>query len=616
MEKTNQIRINKIPLYLVPVIAIRDYFIWKMENIYFLILSIFQLLTLSVLPSHWSPAGPFSTSVPLILFIFVDVLIKLFEWVCNYNLEQVENNKLFFTDNGFVKNRDLIPGLMIYLYENDVNPIDGLVNYDNSNDYVKISLSSINGESAVKYLNDKNKIYAGSKIIGFSKGKSVKVLITKCGDDREKLIKSSDSENTKKSEFDDYVGSYMINYNGKILLLLVLSLTLVKLYNNNFNLNPVLILSYIIQNWISFNGIIPFSVKIILIMSRYIQSKFNTFGVKVNNPKFIDDFGKIKKIMSDKTGTITKNKLFIEKVYLVDDIPDEYNSLIFIVNKSGVNFDTTEDFVIFDYVNNTKDEILFTEEYIIFNDQKFNIINKQGLQFDHVKKLSSRLFEVNGRKVLFTKGSIDTLSKMLIDYDKILLDDLINNASINYSEGRLIAFGFKNLDSDPGINLNLMGLIVFNDEIHEEVNNIIKKLNDENIDVNLLTGDRMETALALSKKVGIITGEYLTIDEMKKGKCNCNEFTLLINGNEISNNIVLLNDNISCIKNIVGYNLTPENKRKITEIFENNGICTLSIGDGYNDIGMFEASSISVSIRGNSYVEQKSNYILDKFSKL
>ncbi len=61
-----------------------------------------------------------------------------------------------------------------------------------------------------------------------------------------------------------------------------------------------------IQNWILFNGIIPFSVKIFLILARQIESKRCPDSLTVYDPTQIDDFGKINMIISDKTGTITQ----------------------------------------------------------------------------------------------------------------------------------------------------------------------------------------------------------------------------------------------------------------------------------------------------------------------
>ena len=82
-NKSNYISFNKFSFLSIPYLSIYNYFLISRENLYFLVLSLIQLSTFSkigLLPSDWSPSGPFSTAIPLILCYLLELfgLIILF----------------------------------------------------------------------------------------------------------------------------------------------------------------------------------------------------------------------------------------------------------------------------------------------------------------------------------------------------------------------------------------------------------------------------------------------------------------------------------------------------------------------------------------------------------
>jgi len=188
--KTNKITRNKNYLFYVPIRTMLKYFFWNYENIYFLILSVFQLLTLTIIPSHWSPTGPYSTFIPLMFCIFIEIIIDFYKWFENLILDYNDNYRQFECyDNTFKYNKDIKKDDIIILKYNDIVPIDGLL-YDNdcNPEYIKISLSLLTGESNYHYIykcpskNIQNKtiIYSGSII----KSKQAYLYVIACGDDK------------------------------------------------------------------------------------------------------------------------------------------------------------------------------------------------------------------------------------------------------------------------------------------------------------------------------------------------------------------------------------------------------------------------------------------------
>ena len=74
--KSNYVSYNKFNLSEIPLISITKYFLESTENLYFLALALFQLLTyekIGILPTYWSPSGPFSTMIPLLLCYLLEV---------------------------------------------------------------------------------------------------------------------------------------------------------------------------------------------------------------------------------------------------------------------------------------------------------------------------------------------------------------------------------------------------------------------------------------------------------------------------------------------------------------------------------------------------------------
>ena len=84
------------------------------------------------------------------------------------------------------------------------------------------------------------------------------------------------------------------------------------------------------QSWILLNGIVPFSIKIILIINRSIQSYYySNKNVEYISSSYPENFSKIKRIICDKTGTITKNELLLTHISYEDKIYDNIDTIIY-----------------------------------------------------------------------------------------------------------------------------------------------------------------------------------------------------------------------------------------------------------------------------------------------
>ena len=141
----------------IPKISISKYLFESTENIYFLALAMFQLITyekIGILPTYWSPSGPFSTMIPLLLCYLLEVINLLITYFTDlyktYKYNYCQYVKIIKEDTiECIRIKDIKIGDIIIINKDEIVPVDTvLINVD-CNDYAEISLSNLNGESDI-----------------------------------------------------------------------------------------------------------------------------------------------------------------------------------------------------------------------------------------------------------------------------------------------------------------------------------------------------------------------------------------------------------------------------------------------------------------------------------
>ena len=263
---------------------------------------------------------------------------------------------------------------------------------------------------------------------------------------------------------DQKVGELMIQINLKILLLQIFVITFGTLYYSTnvtgFVNFCALLLTTIIQTWILFNGVIPFSIKIYLIMIRSLQ-KYNFNKTHYNiinnqNSETIDNIPNITKILSDKTGTITKNEMELTNIIFSGDqivyhVDSQFPSHITNLAKNNIDkqtklnllrcigicihfednqFKTVEDKTIRNksiYVNCIVHEYEQKIKLQIYDEveEEYDTYDINGLDFNHQKPISSKIVKsINDEHyMIFCKGSVNEIKKRLCVNEHCKLDD-------------------------------------------------------------------------------------------------------------------------------------------------------------------------------------------------
>ncbi len=384
---------------------------------------------------------------------------------------------------------------------------------------------------------------------------------------------------------------------------------------------------------------LPAIITIVLAIGVQKMAKRNTIVRKLSA---VETLGSTEIICSDKTGTLTQNKMTVQEVYVNETIikaPEfeeemhDKTGKVFInslalctdVNIHGgvetsygvtgqepvkMMGDPTEiALVMFSLIKGTNKHRLEVE-----------MPRKSELPFDSKRKLMSTINDNSGKPRVFTKGAPDILldrcSRIAIK-DQILEmtdshRDAIKKANHEMAAKalRVLGMAFKDIDTIPENlvseelenNLVFIGLTGMIDPPRPEVYDAVKKCADAGIRPIMITGDHRDTAAAIAMDLGIIKDE-----------------TQVITGSELSN---ICDEDFE--KLVVNYSVyarvSPEHKVRIVNAWKKHGKITAMTGDGVNDAPALKASDIGIGmgITGTDVAKGVSNMVLadDNFATI
>ena len=653
-RKNNKIQRNRYSLPFTLIYELIKYFSSK-ENQYFLCLSCVQLATwtkLNLLPSDLSPTGPFSTLIPLLLCLTLELCIKTVSWIQIAIQDLKHNSKIYqLTNLHIIKSSNLYPGHVIELKEGDISPVDGiLINSDTS--YAKVSDKLITGEAYPKYvqcvkldqtklntaiqnsnqmwtLNSNvtttanNMIYSGTQILSTK----VQLWVVNCGSDRKHLPTSS-SKSTPSGTVDAQIKSVMINFNLWCLIVGICLLTFTK-----WMLTPDSTISFIpfwlVQSWCLLNSIVPFSIKIILIGTRAFHAKCGRFEeskhVTVNSPSLIDDMHSIQHFVVDKTGTLTQNQMSVigfvendstqfttsistdfEKILALSPQIRDFRPLTTEDEALCFRLKTTDQTLTYKMFGSSH-QVTWSHDKFIFQSNDFqnmafdtwHKIPVDGLDFTFERKRSSQLFrdETDTSRFLVCKGSINSIRSVVKSKYEATLDLIVDTLTREHPEARVLVFASRKVSRSEFLNpeiletgLTLHGLVALSDPLQVGVKKCILGLG---VPVSMCTGDRLETALEIGRQSGIL-----------------GENTIVVKGSDCALATIPGKNT-----NMIVYECTPNQKKLCTRMIQKKSkVCC--VGDGFNDLSMFGVADISVSIGDCSSVQSNSHFNISRFEKL
>ena len=358
-------------------------------------------------------------------------------------------------------------------------------------------------------------------------------------------------------------------------------------------------------------------VTIVLSMSTQKMVKENAI---IKNLNSVESLGCVSVICSDKTGTLTQNKMTPQTLYLnqklleineLDSHQHDHEVLLkacLLCNNAVINGDQRigdpTELALIDLVHmHTQNNSEFTN----------SAIRQNELPFDSDRKLMS----VSSLHHLYTKGAPDVIlqrcSTILINGHKETLTERYKNEILqqnqNYAnEGlRVLGFAYKDFQKDEITlddenNLTFVGLVSLMDPPRVESADAVAKCKMAGIKPIMITGDHVVTARSIAKKIGIYEDGDLSIDGQQLNQMSDEE----------------LDEKLTHIS--VYARVAPEHKIRIVKAWQKRGDIVAMTGDGVNDAPALKQSDIGVAmgITGTEVSKDAANMILtdDNFSTI
>ncbi len=348
----------------------------------------------------------------------------------------------------------------------------------------------------------------------------------------------------------------------------------------------------------------------------------------VKNLVASETVGAVNIICSDKTGTLTENKMTVIKVFEDGDFinPEDMKSghLLrnFAINTSAhleLNNKGEMKFI----GNPTEGALLVVHDNV--SNESYNQIRKHSnivhtYPFSSEKKKMTTIENINGDFIALTKGSTE---KVLSLCDRVMTKEGIKGIKgeiknieeqVHYFESqamRLIGFSHKELpkthnyendEKDIESAMIFDGFVVIKDPIRKEVYGSINSCRDAGISVKMLTGDNLVTAKAIASELGIIDKNSLVLKAVAVEAMSDKE----------------LEEKIDYIKVIA--RSTPLVKLRIVNLLKKKGNVVAVTGDGINDAPALKSSDVGIAmgIAGTEVSKEASDIVLldDSFATI
>lgn len=346
----------------------------------------------------------------------------------------------------------------------------------------------------------------------------------------------------------------------------------------------------------------------------------------------VETLGSATVICSDKTGTLTQNKMTVEKIF--------YNNEIFGVEEKKYNVDDhlrllMNSMILCNDTKVTKEGEEFklagdpTETALVDLGIKLNMLKTtmddenprvEEIPFDSERKIMSTVNNTNQGLFVYTKGGVDEIlskcSKIYLDNQEMALSaeniNYIKQVNEEMAKGalRVLAMAYKRVDKVPTRNemnnleseLVYIGMVGMIDPARPEAKEAVEKCKTAGIKPVMITGDHKVTAMAIAKDIGILENESeaITGSELEK-----------MPQEELEKNV----------KNYSVYaRVSPEHKVRIVKAWQSQGEVVAMTGDGVNDAPALKTADIgaAMGIVGTDVAKEAADVVLtdDNFATI
>jgi sodium/potassium-transporting ATPase subunit alpha len=326
----------------------------------------------------------------------------------------------------------------------------------------------------------------------------------------------------------------------------------------------------------------------------------------------VETLGSVTVICTDKTGTLTQNKMEVQRIWTSDGQQSSINNLVRIASLCNNAF--YEDGK---YKGDPTEVALLKAAREKSGDIKADRIAE--IPFDSDRKMMTTVNVIKGETLVLTKGALETVlplcAGIFVDNGTKSLNDenkepVIDAYRSMMDDGlRVIAFAFRKLagnsiaEADPESDLIFVGLMGLEDPPRPEVPEAIKKCREAGIKVIMITGDASRTAKAIAKKIGLVK-----------------DVPAIIEGHEMD---IKSDDSLREIlqsDEIIFARMSPRHKMRIVTVLQDEGERVAVTGDGVNDAPALKKADIGISmgIMGTDVAREAADMVLldDNFATI
>lgn len=318
----------------------------------------------------------------------------------------------------------------------------------------------------------------------------------------------------------------------------------------------------------------------------------------------VEGLGCVSIICSDKTGTLTQNKMTVEQVLADESKKETLLQASILCNDTSIVDGTTAgdptETALVDYYMSKQND---------YEQVKASLPRLSELPFDSDRKLMSTLHQIDGQYIMYTKGALD----VILDRVQSLTEEQkqqIRDANFDLSNQglRVLAFARKILDSQKALNFSdesdfeFLGLVAEMDPPREESAQAVADCIEAGIKPIMITGDHKITASAIAKRIGILQ-----------------EGDIAVTGTELD----AMGDEelIEKLPHISVYaRVSPDNKIRIVQAWQDQSCIVAMTGDGVNDAPALKSADVGVAmgITGTEVAKDSASMILtdDNFATI
>ena len=522
--------------------------------------------------------------------------------------------------------REVVPGDILLLETGDLTAADGRI----LNQYsLQVNESSLTGESAnvdkeeeaiseeVPLGDRKNMVFSGS-LVTYGRAE---VVVTETGMKTEmgKIADLMNATKEKRTPLQVSLDAFSSRL-AVIIMIICAGVFLLSLYREM----PILD-SLMFAVALAVAAIPEALSSIVTIVQAMGTQKMAKENAIIKELKAVESLGCVSVICSDKTGTLTQNKMTVQEIYLDGKIlkPEELDLRNQLHRYLLYDAILTNDSTIVDgngIGDPTEYALLEMAAKVDLSDSDMRqIMNRmEEIPFDSQRKLMSTKYLLHGVPTVLTKGALDVLLERSVsvrtsegilpmteeEKEKILRQ----NQEFSQQGLRVLSFAYKEVGEEDRLTLEsekdfiFLGLVSMMDPPREESIAAVADAKRAGIRTVMITGDHKITAAAIAKKIGIFREGDMAVTGLELDQMSDEE----------------LDEKITKIS--VYARVSPENKIRIVDAWQRRGQIAAMTGDGVNDAPALKKADIGVAmgITGTEVSKDAASMILadDNFATI